>query len=83
MKTLCSTCAMFFLCSKSPLSFSVCRCKITGVVLTFGIRAGSVFGSKDVRQGKGTLKVSDARNATDAMWTFSTQEGSGQRRTHR
>jgi hypothetical protein len=51
-------------------------------VLTFGIKAGSVFGSKDVRQGKGTLKIGDARDVMDAVRVFSVEEDSGRWTTH-
>jgi hypothetical protein len=47
-------------------------------VLTFGIREGSVFGSRDVHQGKGTLKVGDARDVMDVARAFSIED-SGQR----
>jgi hypothetical protein len=41
-------------------------------------QSGLVFGSKDVHQGKGTLKVGDARDVTDVARAFSIEEDSGQ-----
>jgi hypothetical protein len=46
-----------------------------------GIRAGSIFGSQDVREGKGTLKVCDARDVMGAVRVLSDEEGSRRRTT--